>query len=65
MTTRDLRSRLRAQGFADDHVEVIATTVDEWLAVMPDGVDAIDQLAVGYAVPYEANDNRSDHADHH
>ena len=32
MTTRDLRSRLRAQGFADDYVEVIATTVDEWLA---------------------------------
>ena len=62
---RDLRSRLRAQGFPDDYVEVIATTVDEWLAVMPDGVDAIDQLAVGYAVPYEANDNRSDHADHH
>ena len=63
MTTRDLRSRLRAQGFADDHVEVIATTVDEWLAVMPDGVDAIDQI-VGYAVPHQANDNRSDHADH-
>ena len=29
---KDLRSRLRAQGFADDHVEVIATVVDEWLA---------------------------------
>ena len=42
---RDLRSRLRAQGFADDHVEVIATTVDEWLAnfVADDTVADIDE----------------------
>jgi len=31
VTATDLRGRLRAQGFAWDHCEVIATVVDEWL----------------------------------
>ena len=31
VTATDLRGRLRAQGFAWDDTEVIATVVDEWL----------------------------------
>ena len=41
--TTDLRGRLRAQGFAWDHCEVIATVVDEWLTDSSE--DTVDTVA--------------------
>ena len=44
VTATDLRGRLRAQGFAWDHCEVIVTVVDEWLmgAAIADAVADMD-----------------------
>ena len=39
----DLRGRLRAQGFAWDYCEVIATVVDEWLT--DSSGDTVDTVA--------------------
>ena len=43
VTATDLRGRLRAQGFAWDHCEVIATVVDEWLTDSSE--DTVDSVA--------------------
>ena len=43
VTATDLRGRLRAQGFAWDHCEVIATVVDEWL--IDSSEDTVDTVA--------------------
>ena len=43
VTATDLRGRLRAQGFAWDHCEVIATVVDEWLTDSSE--DTVDTVA--------------------
>ena len=43
VTATDLRGRLRTQGFAWDHCEVIATVVDEWLTDSSE--DTVDTVA--------------------
>ena len=43
VTATNLRGRLRAQGFAWDHCEVIATVVDEWL--IDSSEDTVDTVA--------------------
>ena len=43
VTATNLRGRLRAQGFAWDHCEVIATVVDEWLTDSSE--DTVDTVA--------------------